>query len=37
MVMDPDPALRNNRLSLVSRIYDPFARIADFRQLGGVS
>jgi len=37
MVMDPDPALRNNRLSLLSRIYEPFARIADFRQLGGAS
>jgi glycyl-tRNA synthetase beta chain len=35
MVMDPDPALRENRLSLLSRIYEPFARIADFRQLGG--
>lgn len=33
MVMDPDPALRNNRLSLLLRIYEPFARIADFRQL----
>jgi glycyl-tRNA synthetase beta chain len=37
MVMDPDPALRNNRLSLLQRIYEPFARIADFRQLGGAS
>ena len=37
MVMDPDPALRNNRLSLLLRIYEPFARIADFRQLGGAS
>jgi glycyl-tRNA synthetase beta chain len=37
MVMDPDPALRENRLSLLSRIYEPFARIADFRQLGGAS
>jgi glycyl-tRNA synthetase beta subunit len=37
MVMDPDPVLRNNRLSLLQRIYEPFARIADFRQLGGAS
>jgi glycyl-tRNA synthetase beta chain len=37
MVMDPDPVLRNNRLSLLLRIYEPFARIADFRQLGGAS
>ena len=34
MVMDPDPALRENRLSLLQRIYEPFARIADFRMLG---
>jgi glycyl-tRNA synthetase beta chain len=37
MVMDPDPELRENRLSLLQRIYEPFARIADFRLLGGVS
>jgi glycyl-tRNA synthetase beta chain len=37
MVMDPDPALRDNRLSLLQQIYEPFARIADFRQLGGAS
>ncbi|HEX2686012.1 MAG TPA: glycine--tRNA ligase subunit beta, partial [Kofleriaceae bacterium] len=37
MVMDPDPTLRENRLSLLSRIHDPFARIADFRQLGGAA
>jgi glycyl-tRNA synthetase beta chain len=37
MVMDPDPGLRDNRLSLLQRIYEPFARIADFRQLGGAS
>jgi len=37
MVMDPDPVLRENRLSLLSRIYEPFARIADFRQLGAAS
>ena len=34
MVMDPDPVLRENRLSLLQRIYEPFARIADFRMLG---
>jgi glycyl-tRNA synthetase beta chain len=33
MVMDPDPALRENRLSLLTRILTPFARVADFRQL----
>jgi glycyl-tRNA synthetase beta chain len=37
MVMDPDPKLRENRLSLLQRIYEPFARIADFRLLGGAS
>lgn len=37
MVMDPDPVLRENRLSLLSRIYEPFAQIADFRQLGGAA
>lgn len=37
MVMDPDPVLRENRLSLLSRIHEPFARIADFRQLGGTA
>ncbi len=31
MVMDPDPALRDNRLSLLQRILAPFAAIADFR------
>ncbi|MBK9032917.1 MAG: glycine--tRNA ligase subunit beta [Myxococcales bacterium] len=31
MVMDPDPALRENRLSLLQRILAPFAAIADFR------
>jgi glycyl-tRNA synthetase beta chain len=35
MVMDPDPVLRENRLSLLQQIYEPFARIADFRLLGG--
>jgi glycyl-tRNA synthetase beta chain len=37
MVMDPDPGLRENRLSLLLRIYEPFARIADFRLLGGAA
>jgi glycyl-tRNA synthetase beta chain len=37
MVMDPDPALRENRLSLLQQIYEPFARIADFRLLGGAA
>jgi glycyl-tRNA synthetase beta subunit len=35
--MDPDSTLRDNRLSLLQRIYEPFARIADFRLLGGAS
>jgi len=35
MVMDPNPVLRENRLSLLQQIYEPFARVADFRQLGG--
>ena len=35
MVMDPDPALRENRLSLLSRILAPFAAIADFRLASG--
>jgi glycyl-tRNA synthetase beta chain len=34
MVMDPDPELRENRLSLLQQIHEPFARIADFRLLG---
>jgi glycyl-tRNA synthetase beta chain len=37
MVMDPDPELRDNRLSLLQQIYEPFAQIADFRQLGGAA
>ena len=37
MVMDPDPTLRENRLSLLQQIYEPFAKIADFRQLGGAA
>jgi glycyl-tRNA synthetase beta chain len=36
MVMDPDPVLRDNRLSLLQAIYTPFAKIADFRHLGVV-
>jgi glycyl-tRNA synthetase beta chain len=35
MVMDPDPALRDNRLSLLSAIASPFANVADLRLLGG--
>ncbi|HVV86909.1 MAG TPA: glycine--tRNA ligase subunit beta [Kofleriaceae bacterium] len=31
MVMDPDPALRDNRLALLARVLQPFAAIADFR------
>lgn len=34
MVMDPDPALRKNRLSLINAIYTQFVNIADFRKLG---
>jgi glycyl-tRNA synthetase beta chain len=37
MVMDPDPALRENRLSVLQQIHAPFARIADFRLLGGAA
>jgi glycyl-tRNA synthetase beta chain len=37
MVMDPDPVLRDNRLSLLQRIHEPFAQIADFRLLGGAA
>jgi len=33
MVMDPDPAIRSNRLFLLSHVIGPFRRIADFRQL----
>ncbi|MCA9680233.1 MAG: glycine--tRNA ligase subunit beta, partial [Myxococcales bacterium] len=33
MVMDPDPTLRDNRLSLLQRLLRPFAQVADFRQL----
>ena len=31
MVMDPDEALRENRLSLLDRILQPFMKVADFR------
>jgi glycyl-tRNA synthetase beta chain len=37
MVMDPDPNLRRNRLSLLNRIYERYAPIADFRKLGAAS
>jgi glycyl-tRNA synthetase beta chain len=33
MVMDPDATLRENRLSLLTRVLRPFARIADFRAI----
>jgi glycyl-tRNA synthetase beta subunit len=33
MVMDPDPALRDNRLALLRWILAPFARVADFRAI----
>jgi glycyl-tRNA synthetase beta chain len=35
MVMDPDPALRDNRLHLLHNVLRPFARVADFRLLAG--
>jgi glycyl-tRNA synthetase beta subunit len=35
MVMDPDPALRNNRLALLQWLIRPYMEIADFRKLGG--
>ena len=35
MVMDPDPALRENRLALLQRLIQPYLAIADFRLLGG--
>jgi glycyl-tRNA synthetase beta chain len=37
MVMDPDLALRKNRLSMLTAIAAPFAAIADFRKLGAAS
>jgi glycyl-tRNA synthetase beta chain len=33
MVMDPDPALRDNRLGLLQKVIAPFAKVADFRAL----
>ena len=35
MVNDPDPALRSNRLALVSRVRSLFAGVADFSKLPG--
>jgi glycyl-tRNA synthetase beta chain len=35
MVMDPDPALRDNRLALLTLLITPYMQIADFRLLGG--
>ncbi|MCX5743670.1 MAG: glycine--tRNA ligase subunit beta [Proteobacteria bacterium] len=35
MVMDPDPALRDNRLALLHWFITPYLSIADFRLLGG--
>jgi len=35
MVMDPDPALRDNRLGLLRWILAPFANVADFRNILG--
>ncbi|MBL0213479.1 MAG: glycine--tRNA ligase subunit beta [Myxococcales bacterium] len=37
MVMDPDPKLRTNRLSLLSAIYERFVSIGDFRLLAGAA
>ncbi len=37
MVMDPDPALRDNRLALLSWFIEPYLRIADFRLLAGTA
>ncbi|HWU87278.1 MAG TPA: glycine--tRNA ligase subunit beta [Kofleriaceae bacterium] len=37
MVMDPDPALRDNRLALLQRLIQPYLAIADFRLLGAAS
>jgi glycyl-tRNA synthetase beta chain len=33
LVMDPDDSIRNNRLALLTRIRDLFARVADFRKI----
>lgn len=35
LVLDPDPALRANRLALLARLKALFTRVADFSQLGG--
>ncbi|MBA3461998.1 MAG: glycine--tRNA ligase subunit beta [Deltaproteobacteria bacterium] len=37
MVMDPDPALRDNRLALLQWFIEPYLRIADFRLLAGAA
>ena len=37
MVMDPDPALRANRLALLHQVVAPFAKVADMRLLAGAS
>lgn len=37
MVMDPDPALRDNRLALLHWFITPYMTIADFRLLGASS
>ena len=37
MVMDPDPALRTNRLTMLSAIFDRYVKIADFRLLAGAA
>jgi glycyl-tRNA synthetase beta chain len=37
MVMDPNEAIRENRLSLLQKILSPFAAIADFRLAAGAS
>jgi glycyl-tRNA synthetase beta chain len=35
MVNDPDPALRTNRLALVSRVREMFSGVADLSRLPG--
>jgi glycyl-tRNA synthetase beta chain len=37
MVMDPDPALRDNRLALLNWFITPYMAIADFRLLAGAA
>ena len=37
MVMDPDPALRDNRLALLQWFIEPYLRIADFRLLASAA